>query len=110
MRFMLFMIPKGYQGTDVDPNSTPPAELVEKMMRFNEEMAAAGILVGLEGLTPPTNAAQVKFGAGKPAITDGPFAESKEVIGGYWMINVASREAAIEWASRVPALDGDVIE
>ena len=113
MRFMLFMIPKVYQG---GPDSTakedflPPADAVEKMMKFNEELANAGALISLDGLTPPAKGARVSFPGGKPVVTDGPFAESKEVVGGYWIIRANSREEAIEWATKVPAAEGDVIE
>lgn len=113
MRFMMFMIPKVYQGEEGKNASTdfaPPVEAVERMTKYNEELARSGALVSAEGLHPPVDAVQVSFKHGKPIVTDGPFAESKEVVGGYWMIEVQSREEAIEWARRVPADEGDVIE
>ncbi|HKV70984.1 MAG TPA: YciI family protein, partial [Gemmatimonadales bacterium] len=70
----------------------------------------AGILLSLDGLTPPPKAARVSFSAGKARVTDGPFAEAKEMVGGFWMIQVRSRDEAIEWARRAPMLDGDIIE
>ncbi|TKW78156.1 MAG: YciI family protein [Bradyrhizobium icense] len=106
MRFMMLMIPLNYETApaDLDP------ERMAAMMRYNEELRAAGVLITLDGLHPPSTGARVSFATGKPVVTDGPFAESKEVLGGYWMIEVASREAAIEWAKKCPASDNEVIE
>jgi hypothetical protein len=108
MRFMLLMIPGGYEAAA--PGAMPPLEAVEKMMRFNEQLRDAGVLVTLDGLHPPSMGARVSFKCGTPVVTDGPFAESKEVIGGYWMIEVASREEAIAWAMRCPASADEVVE
>ncbi len=108
MRFMLLMIPGGYEAAA--PGAMPPVEAVEKMMRFNEQLKEAGVLVTLDGLHPPSMGARVSFKGGKPVVTDGPFTESKEVIGGYWMIEVNSREEAIAWAMRCPASANEVIE
>ena len=108
MRFMLLMIPAGYE--TAAPGTMPPLEAVEKMMRFNEQLKEAGVLVTLDGLHPPSMGARVSFKDGKPVVTDGPFTESKEVIGGYWMIDVASREEAIDWATLCPASANEVIE
>lgn len=108
MRFMLLVIPKAYEHADAD--FVPPADLVAKMTKFNESMVKAGIVLGMDGLHPPAKAARVAFGGGKPRVIDGPFAEAKELIGGFWMIQVRSREEAIEWAKRAPMLDGDIIE
>ena len=80
------------------------------MMKFNEELAKAGALLALDGLHPDSRGARVAFAGGKPKVTDGPFTEAREVIGGYWMIRVNSKEEAVEWARRCPAADGDVIE
>ena len=80
------------------------------MMKFNEELAKAGALIALDGLHPSSKGARVSFAGGKPQVTDGPFTESKEVIGGYWMIEAISKEEAVGWAKRCPAADGDVIE
>lgn len=113
MRFMMFMIPAVYQGGKdkrVDADFTPPAEAVENMMKFNEELAKAGHLVALDGLQPIEKGARVSFVKGKPSVTDGPFIESKEVLGGYWMTKFSSKEEAIEWAKRIPAAVGDIIE
>lgn len=109
MRFMMLMIPQAYR-TDVPPDFVPDPAAVAEMEKFNEEMQKAGILLSLDGLQPPVNGARVSFVSGKPVVMDGPFTETKEVLGGYWMINVASREEAIAWAVRCPATKGDVIE
>jgi hypothetical protein len=108
MRFMMLMIPRGYE--HAAPGAMPPAEAVAAMMKYNEALKEAGVLITLEGLHPPSMGARVSFEGGKPVVTDGPFTESKEVLGGYWMIDVRSREEAIEWARRCPAAKDDVIE
>jgi len=108
MRFMMLMIPKGYE--KAKPGTMPDAKAVAAMMKYNESLQKAGVLLALEGLHPPSMGARVSFSGGKPLVTDGPFAEAKEVIGGYWMIQVKSKEEAVEWASRCPASDNEVIE
>ena len=108
MRFMMLVIPKGYD--KAAPDFAPPAELVAKMTKYNEYLTKAGVLLGLDGLQPPAKAARVQFAGGRSKVTDGPFAEAKELVGGYWMIQVKSREEAVEWAKRAPMLDGDIIE
>jgi hypothetical protein len=80
------------------------------MMKYNESLQKAGVLLALDGLHPPSMGARVTFSGGKPKVTDGPFSEAKEVLGGYWMIQVKSKEEAIEWASRCPASDNEIIE
>jgi len=105
---MMLMIPKGYE--TAAPGAVPQAEHVAAMMKYNEALKAAGVLLSLDGLHPPSTGARVSFKSGKPTVTDGPFAESKEVLGGYWLIQVESRRVAIEWASRCPALDNEIIE
>jgi hypothetical protein len=108
MRFMLIMIPKGYESAA--PGTTPPADHVAAMTKYNASMQKAGVLLALDGLHPPSMGARVSFAGGKPLVADGPFPEVKEVIGGYWMIQVASRAEAIEWARRCPALGNELIE
>ena len=108
MRFMMLMIPKGYE--TAAPGTMPDAKAVAAMMRYNESLQQAGVLLALDGLHPPSMGARVSFHGGKPKVTDGPFSEAKEVLGGYWMIQVKSKEEAIEWASRCPASDNEVIE
>jgi len=108
MRFLMLMIPKDY-GT-ARPGTMPDAKAVSAMMKYNESLQKAGILLALDGLHPPSMGARVTFTGGKPKATDGPFSEAKEVIGGYWMIQVKSKEEAAEWASRCPAAETDIIE
>jgi hypothetical protein len=108
MRFMMLMIPKGYE--TAEPGTMPPAEAVAAMMKYNEALKEAGVLITLDGLHPPSMGARVSFAGGKPVVTDGPFTESKEVLGGYWMIEVKSREEAIAWAKRCPASNNEIIE
>ena len=108
MRFMMLMIPKGYE--KAAPGAMPDAKAVAAMMKYNEDLKKAGVLLTLDGLQPPSMGARVSFAGGKPKVTDGPFTEAKEVIGGYWMIQVKSKEEAVEWASRCPASDNEVIE
>jgi len=108
MRFMMLMIPKGYE--DAAPGTVPDAKAVEAMMKYNESLQKAGVLLALDGLHPPSMGARVSFPGDKAEVTDGPFAEAKEVVGGYWMIQVRSKEEAIEWAKRCPASENEVIE
>ena len=108
MRFMMLMIPQGYEAAA--PGTMPPAEAVAAMMKYNAALKEAGILVTLDGLHPPSMGARIAFAGGKPVVTDGPFIEAKEVIGGYWMIEVASKQEAIEWAKKCPASSNETIE
>lgn len=115
MRFMMVMIPRVYQpdappGERAEEGFAPPADSVARMMKFNEELARAGALISLDGLHPSSRGARIAFSGGKLKVTDGPFTEAKEVIGGYWMIQAKSKEEAVQWAKRCPASDGDVIE
>ncbi|HET6488355.1 MAG TPA: YciI family protein [Syntrophales bacterium] len=108
MRFMMLMIPKGYE--KAKPGAMPDPKAVEAMMKYNESLQKAGVLIALDGLHPPSMGARVTFASGKPTVTHGPFPDVREVLGGYWMINVKSKEEAIEWASRCPASDNEIIE
>ena len=108
MRFMMLMIPKGYEWAA--PGTMPDPEAVAAMMEYNESLQQAGVLLSLDGLHPPSMGARVTFSNGKPTVTDGPFIETKEVLGGYWMIQAQSKEEAVEWARRCPAADNEVIE
>ena len=108
MRFMMLMIPKGYE--NAAPGTMPDAMAVAAMMKYNQSLQKAGVLLTLDGLHPPSMGARVSFSGGKPKVTDGPFTEAKEVLGGYWMIEVRSKQEAIEWASRCPASDNEIIE
>jgi hypothetical protein len=105
---MMLMIPEGYE--NATPGTVPDAEAVAAMMKYNESLLKAGVLLALDGLHPPSMGARVSFAGGKPKVTDGPFAEAKEVVGGYWMIQVKSKEEAIEWASRCPGSENEVVE
>ena len=108
MRFMMLMIPKGYESAT--PGTMPDAKSVAAMMKYNESLQKAGVLLALDGLHPPSMGARISFPGGKAKVTDGPFSEAKEVLGGYWMIQVKSKEEAIQWASRCPAGENEVIE
>jgi len=111
MRFMVLMIPDVYQGgKKVDPHFSPPTEKMEQMGRFNEELGKSLKLLSLDGLQPVSEGARLAFSKGKAQVTDGPFVESKEVLGGYWMIEAKSKEEVVNWMKRCPADDGDVIE
>ena len=97
MRFMMLVIPKGYE--KAEPTRQPDPKQVEQMMKYNKALSKAGVLLSLMVFMPPSAGVRVSFNDGKPKVTDGPFAEAKECVGGYWMIQVKSREEAIEWAS-----------
>jgi hypothetical protein len=108
MRFMMLMIPLGYE--TAPPTVQLDPERMAAMMRYNEALKEAGVLITLDGLHPPSMGARVSFAGGKPVVTDGPFAEAKEVLGGYWMIEVNSRDEAIAWATKCPASSNEIIE
>jgi hypothetical protein len=108
MRFMMLMIPQGYEAAPPDVKLDP--ERVAAMMKYNEALKDAGVLITLDGLHPPSMGVRVTFPGGKPVVTDGPFTEAKEVLGGYWMIEVGSRQEAIEWAKKCPASENEIIE
>src|SRR5262245_48369122 len=108
MRFMMLMIPKGYESAK--PGTLPEAKAVAAMMKYNEDLQKAGVMLSGEGLHPPSMGARVSFSGGKPKVTDGPFSEAKEVIGGFWMIQVKSKAEAVEWAKRAPMPDNELIE
>jgi hypothetical protein len=107
MRYMMFMQvdPAVY---DRDPASE--TETYEAMGRYNEELTKAGVLLALDGLQAPSEGARIEFGSGGATVVDGPFAEAKEIVGGYWILDVKSHEEAVEWAKRVPARGGEAIE
>ena len=108
MRFMMLMIPKGYE--TAAPGTMPDAKAVEAMMKYNEALQKAGVLLTLDGLHPPSMGARVSFPGGKPKVTDGPFTETKEVLGGYWMIEVNRSRRRSNGPSRCPASDNEMIE
>lgn len=111
----MMMIPRGYQpdtpaAERVEEGYEPTVEEMAPMGRFNDEMEAAGVLLMVDGLHPLSRGARVAFAQGKATVTDGPFIETREVIGGFWILQVKSKQEALEWARRCPALNGDVIE
>lgn len=106
MRFM--MLVKASQESEA--GVMPSGRLVAAMGEFNETMAKAGVLLAGEGLHPSSKGARVTYPGRQRLVTDGPFAETKELLAGFWMIQVASRAEALEWASRVPFTDGEVVE
>ena len=113
MRFMMLMIPKVYQGPEgrkAAASFNAGAEVVEAMLKYNQRLEEAGALISLDGLSPPAGATRISFSNGKATVTDGPQIESNDALGGYWMIDVKSRQEAIEWARQIPAQEGDVVE
>ncbi|HEY0990953.1 MAG TPA: YciI family protein [Kofleriaceae bacterium] len=106
MRFMMLM----YPGAKAETGALPDPAAVAPMMKYNEELARAGVLLAGDGLHPTSKGVRVRASGGKRSITDGPFSEAKELIGGYWMIQVRSKEEAVEWASRVPLADDEMVE
>jgi hypothetical protein len=110
MKFMMLMIPAVYQGGKPAPGFTPDPKKMEEMGRFNEELGKALRIESLNGLHPLAKGARVSFAKGKPSVTDGPFIETKEVLGGYWLVEAPSKEEVVKWAQRCPADEGDTIE
>lgn len=106
MRFMMFM----YPGKHAESGEMPDPNLILPMMKYNEELTKAGVLIAVDGLHPSAKGARIHFTGGKPKVTDGPFTEAKELVGGYWMIQAKSTEEAVEWAKRAPCPDGEMIE
>jgi hypothetical protein len=107
MRFLMLIHPNI---SDEEYAEGPKADDVGAMMKYNEELTKAGVLLALDGLQPPAKGARVRRDGGKVSVTDGPFAEAKELVGGYWIIQAKSKEEAVEWASRCPLGEGDMIE
>jgi hypothetical protein len=110
MQFMMLMIPNVYRDNKSDPDFRPDPQEIEKMGRFNEELGKAVKILSLNGLHPLKSGARVSFEKGKPTVTDGPFIETKEVLGGYWMVEANSKEELVKWAQLCPAEEGDIIE
>jgi hypothetical protein len=111
MQFMMLMIPNVYRGNKkLGADFVPDPKKLKEMGRFNEELGKAVKILSLNGLQPLNAGARVSFGGGKPTVTDGPFIETKEVLGGYWLIEADSKEELVKWAQRCPAEEGDVIE
>ena len=105
MRFMVFR--KADAETEAESGPAPSAALIDAMLKYNAELIAAGVMVAGEGLQPSAKGARIRFRNGTPTVTDGPFAEAKELVAGYSIFNVASKDDAIAWLKRWPTLDGD---
>lgn len=108
MRFVMLVIPKGYE--NARPGTMPDPKMVETMEKYNDSLRQAGALISLDGLTPPSAGVRVTFSKGRTAVTPGPFPDARETLGGYWLIRAKSQDEAIEWASRAPMADGDIVE
>ncbi|WUR11575.1 YciI family protein [[Empedobacter] haloabium] len=106
MRFMIIV----KASADSEAGKMPSTELLEAMGKYNEELVNAGVLLAGEGLHPSSRGARVRFHGGERTVIDGPFQETKELIAGFWLIQVKSMDEAIEWVKRAPMLDGDEIE
>lgn len=104
MRFMMII----KANKDSEAGVLPSTEVIQQMMAYNEELVKAGVLLDAGGLQPSSAGFRVAWHGGQPTVTDGPFAETKELIAGFWIIQVKSREEAIEWAKRVPYGDAEV--
>jgi hypothetical protein len=104
---MMFMYPNA---SDEELEAGPTVEAVEAMNRYNEELTKAGALLAADGLHPAAEGARVSVSGGKRVVTDGPFSEAKELVGGYWIIQAKDKEEALEWASRVPLVEGPFVE
>src|SRR5215813_11924219 len=104
MRFMMLV----KASADSEAGVLPSRELVAAMGKYNEELIRAGVMLAAEGLHASSKGARVSFSGDKRPVTDGPFTETKELIAGYWLIQVKSKDEAIEWASRVPFEDGEI--
>ena len=108
---MMLMIPAVYQGgKNVAQEFVPDPKKMEEMGKFNKELGKAVKIISVDGLQPLATGARVAFGKGKPTVTDGPFIEAKEVLGGYWIVEANSKEELVKWAQRCPAEPDDVIE
>ncbi len=106
MRFMILM--KATQ--DSEAGVMPSEEILAAMMRYNEELVKAGVLLAGEGLHPSSKGARVAFSGGKTTVVDGPFTETKELVAGYWLIQARSRDEAIEWVKRCPCSPDEEFE
>src|SRR5213075_1349654 len=110
MQFMMLMIPAVYNSGQKNPEFKPDPKQMEPMGKFNDEMGKSLRILSLNGLHPVQKGARVSFSKGKPTVTDGPFIETKEVLGGYWLVEAKSKEEVVKWAERCPAEPGDTIE
>ena len=106
MRFMIIV----KANADSEAGIMPPPEMFEAMGRFNEELINAGVLLAAEGLHPSNKGARVTSEGGNLVVKDGPFAEAKELVAGFWIISAKSQDEALEWVKRIPFEDGETIE
>jgi len=98
VRFMMIL----KANRDTEAGAMPEQKALEAMGRYNQELVDAGVLLAGEGLLPSSKGARVTFSAGVPTVTDGPFPETKELIAGFWIINVKSKDEAVAWAKKIP--------
>jgi hypothetical protein len=111
MQFIILMIPSVYRDNKkLDKKFVPDPKKVQEMGRFNEELSKQVKLLSLNGLHPLSTGARVSFSKGRTTVTDGPFVEAKEVLGGYWVVEADSKEQLVGLMQKCPAEDGDVIE
>jgi hypothetical protein len=108
MRFMAIM----YPGPDAERGITPDtnSDVFVAMGNFNEELVKAGVMLAGEALHPSSKGARIRYADGKPQVSDGPFTETKEIIGGFWLLQCKSKEEAVEWLKRAPCPNGEMIE
>ena len=104
MRYMVIV----KANPDSEAGKMPPKELFAEMSKFNEELINAGVMLAGEGLQPSKEGARIKFEGSKRTVTDGPFSETKELVAGFWLIQVKSKEEAIEWMKRAPFREGEI--
>ncbi len=104
MRYMVIV--KADENTEA--GALPDEEILAAMTKYNEELAQAGVLLAGEGLHPSSKGARVRFGGEKPVVTDGPFSEAKELVAGFWLLQVKSKEEVVEWVKRAPFGGGEV--
>ncbi len=106
MRFMVLVKP----GPEAESGRLPDPAMFEAMGKFNDEMVAAGVMLAADGLHPTSKGARIRYAGGRPTVVDGPFTESKELIGGFWILQVKSRDEAIEWMKRAPFGEVEEVE
>ena len=104
MRFMVLV----KSNEEAEAGVMPSEEILAEMMKYNEELARAGVMLDGSGLQPTSKGARVAFSGGKPIVTDGPFTEAKELVAGYWLIHVRSKEEAVDWVKRAPSHEGEL--
>ena len=111
MEFMILMIPSVYRNNKkLGPHFVPDPKVIEEMTKFNQELSKSVKLLSLNGLHPLTNGARLSFSNGKATVTDGPFIETKEVLGGYWLVEAKSKDELVKLMQNCPAEEGDIIE